>query len=135
MSTDSAKNLATVKKEESLLGLLIIRPEFISSSALKDKLSEDIFQCEFSKKVWRELLRNEEAKSEGAETFGDAFNPDEMGRITQMTVKRRELSNNSEAVAIELADALRAEADRKNTDDGSDEAFFKRIEELKKIKK
>jgi len=50
-------------------------------------------------------------------------------------VRRNELKNNSEAVAAELARSLRKEADRKKSDDGSDDSFFKRIEELKKTKK
>ena len=40
-----------------------------------------------------------------------------------------------EDVAAELASALRKEADRKQSDDGSEDSFFKRIEELKKNKK
>jgi len=113
----------------------MIRPEFINSPSLKELLSEEIFQCEFSKKVWREICRNADALQDGIETFGDAFTADEMGRIVQMTVRRNELKNNSEAVAAELARSLRKEADRKKSDDGSDDSFFKRIEELKKTKK
>jgi len=135
INADSAKNLSTVKKEENLLGILMIRPEFINSPSLKELLSEEIFQCEFSKKVWREICRNADALQDGIETFGDAFTADEMGRIVQMTVRRNELKNNSEAVAAELARSLRKEADRKKSDDGSDDSFFKRIEELKKTKK
>jgi hypothetical protein len=56
-----------------------------------------------------------------------------MGRITKMTLKRRELSNNSIEVASELAEALRSESERQKEGDGND--FFKRIEELKKSKK
>ena len=135
INADSAKNLSTVKKEENLLGLLMIRPEYVSSDNLKDVLSEDIFQCEFSKKVWREILRNKDAESDGTYTFGEAFSPDEMGRITQMMLRRQQLNNNSEAVAVELAESLKKEAERKKNEDGSDDAFFKRIEELKKTKK
>lgn len=135
VNADSAKNLSTVKKEENLLGLFLIRPELIENGILTDLVTEDIFGCEFSKKVWREIVRNAQALKEGETTFGDAFTPDEMGRITQMTVRRRELTNNSESVAIELAESLKKEADRKKGDDGSDDSFFKRIEELKKTKK
>ncbi len=135
VNADSAKNLSTVKKEENLLGLILIHPEYLGSEALKGKISEEIFQCEFSKKVWRELVRNSQELQGGIETFGDAFTADEMGRITQMTIRRRELTNNSESVALELAESLGKEAERKKSDDGSDDSFFKRIEELKKTKK
>lgn len=135
VNADSAKNLSTVKKEENLLGILIIFPEYMSSGGLKSLLSEEIFQCEFTKKVYRELVRNAEALKDGTETFGDSFTPEEMGRITEMTVRRRKLTNNSEDVAIELANSLKKEADRKNSEDGSEDSFFKRIEELKRNKK
>ena len=126
VNVDSAKNLSTVKKEENLLGILLLRPEFLTAKELSGILSEDIFRCEFTKKVFREIN-----KEEGFS--GEAFTPDEMGRITKMTLKRRELSNNSIEVASELAEALRSESERQKEGDGND--FFKRIEELKKSKK
>ena len=135
VNADSAKNLATVKKEENLLGLLIIFPEYLDSEKLYGVLSEDIFQCEFTKKVYLELVRDKEARKEGTETFGETFSPEEMGRITEMKLRRKELSNNSVDVAVELAQALKKEADRRKEDDGSEDSFFKRIEELKKSKK
>ena len=135
MNADSAKNLATVKKEENLLGLLIMFPEYLDSEKLYGVLSEDIFQCEFTKKVYLELVRDKEARKEGTETFGETFSPEEMGRITEMKLRRKELSNNSVDVAAELAQALKKEADRRKEDDGSEDSFFKRIEELKKSKK
>ena len=128
VNIDSAKNLATVKKEENLLGLLLIRPEFILSPELKDLLSENIFKCEFTKRVYRELLK--ESENDSVSSFAEAFTPDEMGRITEMTLKRKKLSNNSIDVAVELANAL-----KNQTEEDSEEDFFKKIEELKKSKK
>ena len=89
---------------------------------------QEIFRCEFTKRVYHELVRDRE--NDGTSTFGESFSADEMGRITQMTVKRRELSNNSIEVAVELAKAL-----KKISEDNSEVDFFKRIEELKKSKK
>lgn len=126
VNLDSAKNLSTVKKEENLLGLFYIRPEFLTAPELQGLLSEDIFRCEFTKKVYREMIK------EGGFS-GEAFTPEEMGRITQMSIKRRELMNNSLDVALELATDLKKEADKKKSDSEND--FFKRIEELKKSKK
>lgn len=126
VNLDSVKNLSTVKKEENLLGLLYIRPEFIDAPELLELLSEDLFQCEFTKKVFREMTKD-------TGFSGEAFTPEEMGRITEMSVKRRELTNNSLDVALELATDLKREADKKKSDSEGD--FFKRIEELKKSKK
>ena len=126
VNLDSVKNLSTVKKEENLLGLLYIRPEFIDAPEIRELLSEDLFQCEFTKKVFREMTKE-------TGFSGEAFTPEEMGRITEMSVKRRELTNNSLDVALELATDLKKEADKKKSDSEGD--FFKRIEELKKSKK
>ncbi len=128
INLDSAKNLSTVKKEENLLGILLMYPEFISAPEMKSILSEDIFKCDFTKRVFAELLK--ESKSDGETSFGEAFSPDEMGRITEMKLKRRELKNNSLDVARELAEAL-----KKQIEEDSEDDFFKRIEELKKSKK
>lgn len=128
INLDSAKNLSTVKKEENLLGILLMHPEFITAPEMKDVLSEDIFKCDFTKKVFNELQK--ESQSDGESSFGEAFSPDEMGRITEMKLKRRELKNNSLDVAKELAEAL-----KKQIEEDSEDDFFKRIEELKKSKK
>lgn len=128
VNADSAKNLATVKKEENLLGLLLMKQEFLNADELKGLLSEDIFRCEFTKKVFRELVND--SKDDTVSSFGEAFTPEEMGRITEMTVKRRQLSNNSLEIAVELAKAL-----KNQTEEDSEQDFFKKIEELKKSKK
>jgi len=135
VNADSAKNLATVKKEENLLGLLLLRPEYLDLASIKEIVSEDIFRCEFSKKVWREIVKNKEAENEGKSTFGEEFTPEEMGRIIQMRLNREKLSNNSEDVALELANTLKQEAKSQTDTDGSDDSFLKLIEELKKSKK
>lgn len=128
VNADSAKNLSTVKKEENLLGLLLLRPEFISDPELRGLLSEDIFKCEFTKKVFSELLKD--SMTDGETSFGEAFSPDEMGRIVKMKLKREELKNNSVSVAKELAEML-----KKQIEEDSEDDFFKRIESLKKSKK
>jgi DNA primase len=127
INADSAKNLSTVKKEENLLGLLLLRPEYIKAPELKGLLSEEIFKCEFTKKVYLELVKD--SSTDGEVSFGEAFSPDEMGRIVKMKLLREELKNNSVLVAVELAQTL-----KKQIEEDDEEDFFKRIESLKKSK-
>ncbi len=132
---DSAKNLATAKKEENLLGLLLIRPEYLSDKTLQPYLSEDIFMCEFTKNVFVRLKESISDEAFDISSLGEYFSPDEMGRIMKFMLTRKNLSNNSIDVAVELARTLKQiSAEKKGEDDGSEDSFLESIEKIKKSK-
>ena len=49
--------------------------------------------------------------------LNEVFDPDEMGRITSMSVRRRQLTDNSEELLVGMIGRLRAETKRLNSSD------------------
>jgi SHS2 domain-containing protein len=132
---DSSMHLSSVKKEENLLGLLLTRPEYMTDKVLSNILSEDIFLCDFTKRVYRAIRENVGEDSFDISMLGSEFSPDEMGRIIKFTLSREKLSNNSIDVAVELANSLKAISEKTQGDDTTDEGFLKSLENIKKSKK
>ncbi|MBQ9976417.1 MAG: DNA primase [Clostridia bacterium] len=133
---DSSKNLATAKKEENLLGILLMRAEYLKDERLSAILCEKIFQCEFTKRVYTRLIETADTLPFDLSLLGEYFDPDEMGRIMKFVMNRERLENNSIEVALELARALEKIASETVEDgDGSDDSFLKSLEKIKQSKK
>ncbi len=131
---DSSKHLSSAKKEENLLGLLLIRPEYLTDKNLSEHLSEKIFMCEFTKKVFMRLFEVSQREAFDISSLGEYFSPDEMGRIMKFMLNRESLSNNSIEVAAELAKSLEKIAESLDDEDGGEDSFLKSIEKIKKSK-
>ncbi len=132
---DSSKNLATVKKEENLLGILLMRPEYLKDPKLTSVISEKIFRCEFTRKVYLRLFENKDTSPFDVSVLGEHFAPDEMGRIMKFILSREKLSNNSIEVALELAETLEKISGSKDDENGGEDAFLKNLEKIKNSKK
>lgn len=134
--SDSSKHLSSAKKEENLLGILLSRPEYLRDKKLSEVLSEEIFLCEFTRKVY---IRLKECASDDAvfdiSSLGEFFDADEMGRIMKFVLTREKLSNNSVDVALELAESLKKISSDTGEDDGGEDSFLKSLEKIKKSKK
>ncbi len=132
---DTSQNLSTAKKEENLIGILLLRPEYLKDKELQEVLSPDIFMCDFTKKVYLSIAEKSYDEPIDISVLGEDFSPDEMGRITKFVLARQSLSNNSAEVARELALTLRSEFEKKkDTAEDDTEAFLKSIEKIKKSK-
>ena len=132
---DSSKNISSAKKEENLLGLLLERPEYMNDKRLAEILDEDIFMCEFTKRVYARLRDTAVELPFDISTLTQYFSPDEMGRIMKFILSREKLENNSVEVALELATALKKiSSDKLIEGDDSEDAFLKSLENLKKLK-
>ena len=132
---DTSQNLATAKKEENLIGILLLRPEYLKDKELCEVLTPEIFMCDFTKKVYLSLAEKSISEPFDTSLLGEDFSPDEMGRITRFILNRQSLSNNSVEVARELVLTLKKEVEKKSNIAGDDtEAFLQSIEKIKKSK-
>ncbi len=132
---DASVNLSTVKKEENLLGILLIRPEYLDDKRFEQVLDGDLFQCEFTKKVYEKFSQLRDGDGFDLSCLGEYFSPDEMGRIMKFVVSREKLLNNSAEVALELAQSLKKIAlSRSDCDSGTDVSFLETLEKIKKSK-
>lgn len=112
INTDAVKNKTAASAEETILGMLLLYPEYavkIKKGAFN--LSENDFFTSFGKKIFAKIieLTDETGKFEFG-MLGEDFSPDEMGRITEMRIRRERLSVNSEDILEDSIKKLKNES-------------------------
>ncbi len=104
VNRDFVKNAKAARAEEAILGILLLRPEFMKD--LDDlALTTEDFLTEFNRHVF-------EAMKEGAlniSLLAERFTPDEISRITKMQVERTKLSRNGVEVLSDHVRILKGE--------------------------
>ncbi len=115
VNPDTVKNTGAVNAEENILGILLIYPENLASvkrGALE--LSEEDFFSEFNRRVFSEALaRCDETGKFDFTLLNEVFDADEMGRITSMVVRRRQLTENGVQLLSDMISRLREESARR----------------------
>ena len=112
VNPDFMKNTGAVNAEENILGILLLFPENLAL-VKKGKLclEADDFFSEFNRKVFSEALaRCSENGNFDVSQLNEVFEPDEMGRITSMVVRRRQLKDNSQELLSGMVSRLREES-------------------------
>jgi DNA primase len=117
VNPDAAKNPTAASAEETILGLMLLYPEHRKAVADgKIELGEDVFFTSLGKRAFAAIL-NMETGEDGFSfsALGEAFTPDEMGRLVRIQQDRQALSNNSLDVLADAAQTLHTEY-RKRTE-------------------
>ncbi len=111
INPDMVKNTSAVNTEENILGILLLFPENLAAvKSGKIELSDEDFFSDFNRRVFTEALaRCSETGSFDLSLLNEVFEPDEMGRITSMTVRRRKLSENGSELLREMIARLKSE--------------------------
>ena len=114
VNPDAAKFVQANAAEALILGMMLLYEEFRSDSVLGSvSLSEDDFQTEFHRRVFCAVTDLQ--RSSGGFSFsalGELFTPEEMGRITLLEQKRRELTVNDISVFRDGVATLKKEKTR-----------------------
>ncbi len=122
INADKVRNAAAVNTEENILGLLLLYPENLK--AVKNgtaALTADDFYSDFNRRVFTETTaRYSEAAAFDYGTLAEVFDPDEMGRITSMIVRRQQLSENGAGLLADMIERLKAETKQKRLDESGD---------------
>lgn len=114
VNTDTVRSTGAVSAEENILGILLLYPENIAAVKNgKIKLEAEDFFSEFNRRVFEASL----SASDGTGKFdfsmlNESFDPDEMGRITSMIVRRRQLTDNGTELLHGMINRLRDEKKR-----------------------
>ena len=112
VNPQAATNLRAAKTEEILLGLMMFREENIRA-AIREKLSENDFVTDFSRRVYQKIMEiYEESQHFDMGRMNESFTQDEMSRISKMIADRTKLSGNGETELMATLQALRRESDR-----------------------
>lgn len=114
VNPDAAKNPAAAAAENTVLGLLLLYPEYREKVAAGElALTAQDFLTDFGRRAF--LAVTELVRSNADFDFtllGEKLSPDEMGRLVRLQEDRRALSDNSEAVLRAAADFLHESAGR-----------------------
>ena len=138
VNVDTVKNAGIVSVEENILGILMLYPEQIGNiKSGKLKLDAEDFFSEFNRKVFKEIIaRSDDTRAFDFGSLGEVFDPDSMGRITRMTIRRRQLTDNGEDVLAGLIQRLREDAEKRRLEENGDTmAEIQRILAEKRAKK
>ncbi|MCQ2354760.1 MAG: DNA primase [Clostridia bacterium] len=111
VNPDAAQNSRVAFAEETVLGLMLIFPEYRDRIASEDiRLEENDFLTSLGKRAFSAIMRLH--GSEGGFAFallGEEFTPDEIGRIRSWEIKRRALSENGTGVFAGAINVLHEE--------------------------
>lgn len=116
INPDFVKNPMAGSAEETILGILVLFPEYIKSATEKYNLTEDDFFTDFNKRVFLAILDIYDSSDGHFEEgrFSEVFTPDEVGRIIKIKLKRADLSNTKEILEDSI-ERLRTAKRKKET--------------------
>ena len=123
VNPERAKYQKAAAAEEAILGILLLYPEMIPRVCADGEntvsLCPDEFLTEFHKSVYAALC--DAWRQRGSFDFGllnESFTQEQISRIAQLSVRRRQLQNNTYDVLLANIEALREEAQRRRFSDG-----------------
>ena len=109
INRDFVKNARAARAEEAILGILLLRPEFIADVQKgRIALCADDFFTEFGKRVFNALISCETHFELGM--LSESFTQDEVSRIVKMQVDRDQLSKNDLSVLEDHIRTLKSES-------------------------
>ena len=120
VNRDFVKNAKAARAEEAIIGILLLRPEFVSELKRGNvALDADDFLTGFNKRVFEAILACEEKCDIG--TLAEQFSIEEIDRITKMQVTRAALTRNDLDVLKDNIRTLKSEAAEKASADALDD--------------
>lgn len=133
VNPEAVKYVGANALEESILGLLLIYDEYRSGvSKGQVPLSEDDFVTAFGKKVFGAIMEVYNASEEFLPAMlGQYFTADEMGRLEKMRQNRLALTENGRDVLDASISALKAEREKKASNEGGDKFAVLRAKQEK----
>ena len=133
INPEAAKYPKQARAEEGVIAYLFSHPD--SAESVFSRLSPDEFVTEFNKRVYASLENNlRDSGDFGLGSLGGEFSADEMGRISSILARSREVTADREALEDYISVVKKGVV---RTDDGemSDDDFEKYIEQIRKSKR
>lgn len=133
VNPEAVKYVGANALEESILGLLLIYDEYRAGvSKGQVLLSEDDFVTAFGKKVFGAIMDVYNSSEEFLPAMlGQYFTADEMGRLEKMRQNRLALTENGRDVLDASISALKAEREKKASNEGGDKFAVLRAKQEK----
>ncbi len=120
VNRDFVKNTRAARAEEAILGILLLRPEFMSEIKRgKIELSASDFITAFGRRVFEAFMEFEGHFDIGM--LSETFTQDEVSRIVKMQIDRAKLTKNDLSVLEDHIRTLKSEAEEKPSSDALDD--------------
>lgn len=133
VNPDAAKNLRAAYAEETLLGLLMIYPEYREGVARGEyELSASDFFTEFGKRAFSAIMDLHNNGGYVYALLGESFTPDEMSALQDMQLRRRSLAENGAEVFRSSADILRAETKKQSAEQNGGQSLEDKLAEKRR---
>lgn len=118
INPDRQKYKAQASIEENILGILMLRSDYLKDKNIMENLSPEMFTCQFNRCVFEhiiEVFRESDGNFEiGA--LGQFLSGEQMGAVMKMQISRAELENNSPQLLSELIQRLKDQNYLTNSD-------------------
>ena len=129
------KNMRAALAEEAIIAYLVRNPDRVQ--AVSQKLPASCFSTDFNRGLYEKTVQRLMAGEQvGAGSFSEDYSVEEMGRIAGILVKGNDQKNVVQAeddyIGVILEESARPSAEQAAA--GSDEAFAKYLEQLRKKK-
>ena len=109
INPDRARAPMAANCEDAVLSLLLLYPNHRALAARDDvRLTEDDFFTAFGKRVFAFVAENIGSPTLDSTLMNERFTPEEIGRITELKIKRMDLTDNGDTALLESVAALRA---------------------------
>ncbi len=135
VNPDFSRQPKAARAEETVLGLLLLRREYLTRNVKDAPLVESDFSTELGKRLYTAIVEGEDAGGFDLGMLSETFTQDEVSRAVRMLQDRQKLSDNGPSVFDEALLTLREENDRLRSsgeEDGYLHVLQKRRDALKK---
>lgn len=129
INPDRQKYKASAGIEENILGIIMLRSDYLHDETVMKKLQPEMFMCEFNRQIFTRILELKDVSDGDFDVgeLGQFFNPEQMGAITKMRLNRAQLENNSPEVLNELITRLEKQNRKNKSDDIPLEEYFEAL--------
>ncbi len=134
INPEAAKFPKLAKAEEGIIAYILDHPD--SANAIFSKLPAERFATSFHKKVYEILKNNADFESgSGLSVFSGELSPEEMGRISGILVKSREITVDAATLDDYVDLLLKTSTDKQPAAEMSDDDFLRYTQNLKREKR
>ena len=107
VNPDFVKNPKAARAEETILGIFMLHPEYVSELRRKEMLfPASDFVTEFGRKAYMQMTESEDGFDELS--LNETLNADEISRLTYLKVQRASLTDNSVELLLECHKTLKS---------------------------
>ena len=133
VNPDAAKNLRASYAEETILGMMMIYPEYREGVLRGEyELSETDFFTAFGKRVFGAIMELENNGGYIYALLGEYFNPDEMSSLEDMQQRRRTLAENGVEVFRTSIEVLRSETQKETANAAGGQSLEDKLAEKRR---